>query len=69
MTHISMEILYEECKHNVQDTVNLFGKLRFLPHSEKSVFYPTQKITLPLKRLSKSIWDAKSCQLKQITQF
>ena len=36
---------YEECNQNVQDTVNLFGKLGFLPHPEKSVFEPTQKIT------------------------
>lgn len=33
---------YEECKHNVQDSVNLFEKLGFLPHPEKSVFEPTQ---------------------------
>ena len=36
---------YEECKHNGQDTVNLFGKLGFLTHAEKSVFEPTQIIT------------------------
>ena len=36
---------YEECKHNVQDSVNLFEKLGFLPHPEKSVFEPTQIIT------------------------
>ena len=36
---------YEECKHNVQDTVNLFIKLGFLPHPEKSVFEPTEIIT------------------------
>ena len=36
---------HEECKHNVQDTVNLFAKLGFLPHPEKSVFEPTQIIT------------------------
>ena len=36
---------YEECKHNVQDSVNLFEKLGFLPHPEKSVFEPTQITT------------------------
>ena len=36
---------YGECKHNVQDTANRFGKLGFLPHPEKSVFEPTQIIT------------------------
>ena len=39
------EDTYEECKHNVQDTVKLFGRLGFLPHPEKSVFEPTQIIT------------------------
>jgi len=34
---------YKECKHIVQDSVNLFEKLGFLP--EKSVFEPTQIIT------------------------
>ena len=35
---------FEECKHNVRDSVSLFEKLGFLPHPEKSVFEPTQKI-------------------------
>ena len=35
---------FEECKHNVRDSVSLFAKLGFLPHPEKSVFEPTQKI-------------------------
>ena len=35
----------EECKQNVQETVNLFENLGFLPHPEKSVFEPTQVIT------------------------
>ena len=35
---------FEECKHNVRDSVSLFEKLGFLPHLKKSVFEPTQKI-------------------------
>ena len=35
---------FEECKHNVRDSASLFEKLGFLPHPEKSVFEPTQKI-------------------------
>ena len=35
---------FEECKHNVRDSVSLFEKLGFLPHPEKSIFEPTQKI-------------------------
>jgi len=36
---------YKECKHYVQDSLNLFEKLGFLPHPEKSVFESTQIIT------------------------
>lgn len=33
-----------ECRINVDETVNLFTKLGFLVHQNKSVFEPTKRI-------------------------
>lgn len=35
---------YLECKENVTDTVDLFERLGFIVHQDKSVFEPTKKI-------------------------
>jgi hypothetical protein len=35
---------FEECKHNVQDTVKLVTDLGFIVHEDKSVFVPSKKL-------------------------
>lgn len=37
---------FEECKHNVQDTVKLVTDLGFIVHEDKSVFVPSKKTTI-----------------------